>query len=187
MSEVDDRSAPPAGWSWRCRTGPPRSRHPAATHRDARGRSGRVAVQTSTDRRTHSRARAVRACRGRGGGGARSRAHRSPAAIGSSARRLAGLHGRKRERPRVPQPACAGAAPGATQRVERSTTDRSSGVSLRSIITSPVVPKARRAMPVFGRRPGCPNSLPFDTVHRSPDARSLVVPNLPANRSSSRR
>ena len=24
-------------------------------------------------------------------------------------------------------------------------------------------------MPVFGRRPGCPDPLPFDTVHRSPD------------------
>jgi hypothetical protein len=26
-------------------------------------------------------------------------------------------------------------------------------------------------MPVFGRRPGCPDPLPFDTVHRSPDVR----------------
>jgi len=58
--------------------------------------------------------------------------------------------------------------------LERSTTDRSSGVSLRSIITSPVVPMARRAMPVFGRRSGRPNPLPFDTVHRSPDARGLA-------------
>ena len=30
-------------------------------------------------------------------------------------------------------------------------------------------------MPVFGRRLGRPNPLPFDTVHRSPDARSLSV------------
>jgi hypothetical protein len=26
-------------------------------------------------------------------------------------------------------------------------------------------------MPVFGRRPGCPDPLPFDTVHRLPDVR----------------
>jgi len=31
-------------------------------------------------------------------------------------------------------------------------------------------------MPVFGRRPGRPNPLPFDTVHRSPDVRSPSVP-----------
>ncbi len=39
----------------------------------------------------------------------------------------------------------------------------------------PSCPKARRAMPVFGRRPGHPSSLPFDTVHQSPGVRSLSV------------
>lgn len=33
-------------------------------------------------------------------------------------------------------------------------------------------------MPVFGRRPGCPDPLPFDTVHRSPDVRGHCGPRI---------
>jgi hypothetical protein len=33
-------------------------------------------------------------------------------------------------------------------------------------------------MPVFGRRPGCPDPLPFDTVHRSPDVRGHCGPRV---------
>jgi len=40
----------------------------------------------------------------------------------------------------------------------------------------PSCSKARRAMPVFGRRPGRPDPLPFDTVHRSPGVRSPSEP-----------
>jgi hypothetical protein len=42
----------------------------------------------------------------------------------------------------------------------------------------PSCPKARRAMPVFGRRLGRPNPLPFDTDRRSPDVRSHTDPKL---------
>ncbi len=40
----------------------------------------------------------------------------------------------------------------------------------------PSCSRARRAMPVFGRRLGRPNPLPFDTVHRLPGVRSPSVP-----------
>jgi hypothetical protein len=85
----------------------------------------------------------------------------------------------------VPQPACAGAAPGATQKVERSTTDRSSGVSLRSIITSPVVPEGSAGDARF--RPSARLPEPVAVRHRSSVARCPQPPFRPsANRLPSR-
>ena len=78
---------------------------------------------------------------------------------------------KKNERPGQCSQLAPAHPPGATRKVERSTTDRSTGVSLRLDQSH----RPSRTPRGFGGRcpfrpaPGCPNPLPFDRSRRLPD------------------